>query len=473
MADRTTLGVIVGNRGFFPDHLASEGRQTILKVLEQRGFDVVALTPEDTAYGSVETWKDAQVCADLFKRNADKIDGILVSLPNFGDERGVADTLRLAGLDVPVLVQAFSDDSSKMTIKTRRDSFCGKMSVCNNLSQYGIKYSLTARHTVNPESDDFARDLHDFAACCRVVGGLKGARIGAIGARPDAFNTVRYSEKLLEGSGISVITVDLFEIFGRIEAMADNDPLAVEKLAKIHAYVPTKGVPDVALLKMAKLGAVIDVWMDENGLTATAIQCWTALQKYFGVVPCTVMSMLSNSLLPSACEVDIAGTVAMQAMALASQKLSALLDRNNGFDDDPDLCMMFHCANLPKDVFVDPKMDYQEIIAGSVGKENTYGTVVGRMKPGAFSYLRVSTDDAYGTIRGYIGEGTIKDKALDTFGGYGVARIPRLQDLLQYICREGFEHHVAMTAAQVSGGVNEALSNYLEWDMYMHAPEVS
>ena len=194
------LGVLVGNRGFFPSHLCETGRQTILNVLAEEGITAVVLTPEETPFGSVESLADAQKCADLFKTHRDEIEGVLVTLPNFGDERAVANTLRWADLRVPILVHAFADEAQKMTVTDRRDAFCGKMSVCNNLHQYGLKFSLTSLHTVDPQSDSFRRDLRRFVSVCRVVRGLRNARLGAIGARPAAFNTVRYSEKLLEQS---------------------------------------------------------------------------------------------------------------------------------------------------------------------------------------------------------------------------------------------------------------------------------
>src|SRR4029077_19423172 len=323
-------------------------------------------------------------------------------LPNFGDERAIADTLRAADLPVPVLVQATPDTPSKMSIRDRRDSFCGKMSVCNNLTQYGIPYSLTTRHTEAPDSTFFRCDLDWFAGVCRVVRGLRRLRVGAIGARPAAFNTVRYSEKILEANGISIEPIDLSEILGRIERMKDADDPAQQKLADIKRYVSTSGIPDSALMKMAKLGAVVDGWMQQTDVAISAVQCWTSMEEYFGVVPCTVMSMMSNNLMPAACEVDVCGTLSMHALALASQTPSALLDWNNNYGDDPNKAVCFHCSNLPKHFFQDVRMDFQEIIAGTVGKENTFGTVVGRVKAGAMSFARFSTDDTAGVIRGYV-----------------------------------------------------------------------
>jgi L-fucose isomerase-like protein len=464
----TTLGVLVGNRGFFPDHLCESGRAEVLRVLEEEGITAITLSPADTKFGSVETLEDARKCAALFKQHRGEIDGVLVTLPNFGDERAVANTLRWADLNVPVLIHAFPDDVNKMTVADRRDSFCGKMSVCNNLVQYGIPFSLTTLHTVAPDSESFRQDLRQFAATCRVVRGLRGARLGALGARPAAFNTVRYSEKLLEVAGISVEVLDLSEAFGRANRLPDNDPEVRRKLDEIRAYVPTTGIPNQALIKMAKFALVTQRWMDENQLVATALQCWTSMEEFFGIVPCTVMSMMSSALMPSACETDITGVIGMYAMTLASGRPSALVDWNNNYGDDPDKGVIFHCSNWPKDFFSKAQMSYQDIIAGTVGKENTYGTVVGRAKSGPFTYCRVSTDDSWGTIRAYVGEGELTDDPLQTFGGYGVVRIPDFQGLLHHICENGFEHHVAINLSRTAAALNEALGKYMGWDVYWH-----
>lgn len=466
--NRTTLGLIVGNRGFFPTHLCQAGREAMIAVLAGEGFDVVALPADARNFGSVESLQDARACAEVFKSHADRIEGILVTLPNFGDEKAVANAIRFSGLTVPVLVHAFPDEAKRMTIADRRDSFCGKMSVCNNLRQYGIPFSLTGLHTVAPDSPEFRADLARFRATCRVVRGLRSTRIGAIGARPTAFNTVRYSEKLLERAGIAVETLDLSEVLGWANRLGSDDPAVLAKLQRIQAYTRTADVPRESLDKMARLGVAIDRWMAEAQLHATAIQCWTALEEFYGIVPCTLMSMMSDGLMASACETDVAGVVGMLALQYAAGRPAALLDWNNNFGDAPDKAVVFHCSNLPADVFAEQKMDFQEIIAGSVGKENTYGTLSGRMRPGPFTFCRVTTDDLNGRIAAYVGEGELTDDVLVTFGGFGVARVPRLQELLRYACENGFEHHVAFTLDLVGDAVAEGLGKYLGWQVYRH-----
>jgi L-fucose isomerase-like protein len=463
------LGVIIGNRDFFPDHLVTEARREILGIFDELNIDSVMVGEEETKLGSVETYAHAKICADLFKANRDRIDGILVVLPNFGDEKGVADTIKLSGLNVPILVQAYPDDLDSFNVANRRDAFCGKISVCNNLRQYGFPFSLTTEHTSAPASDLFKQDLQKFLGVCRVVKGLRNARLGAIGARPSAFNTVRYSEKLLQAYGISVTTVDLSEILGEAFKLKDDDRKVKDKLAEIGAYARHDSVPSQSMLRMAKLGIVISNWMAENDLIASALQCWNSVQKNFGVNVCTLMSMMSNQLMPSACETDITGVVSMYALQLASGTPGALVDWNNNYGGDPNKCVLFHCGNWAKSFIPDIEIKTAPILGTTLGEENTYGAMAGRASAGPMTFARVSTDDTSGVIRAYAGEGMLTEDPLDTFGHRAVAEVPGLQQLLKYICRNGFEHHVAMTMGHVAEILDESFSTYMGWESYYHS----
>ena len=465
----TTLAVIIGNRDFFPDQLVTEARQDILAVFDEMDIESVMLSEEDANLGGVETWEDAKKCAALFKAHADEIDGILVVLPNFGDEKGVADTIRLSGLQVPILVQAYPDDLGQFNIERRRDAFCGKMSVCNNLRQYDYPFSLTELHTVSPTNSAFKADLKKFVGVCHVVNGLRNARLGAIGARPNAFITVRYSEKLLEANGIHVCTVDLSEILGAADRLTESDPKVKVKLDEINAYVPTGGVPTPAVVKMAKLGIVLDDWIAANEIDATAFQCWDSIQQNYGVNACGLMSMLGDKLMPSACEVDITGAAAMYALQLASGTPSALVDWNNNYADDPDKCVLFHCGNWPKSFYgEDVEMAHADVLATTLGKDNTYGALAGRAPAGPVSFARISTNDVNGRIRTYVVDGMMTDDPLATFGSRAVVEVPRLQGLLRHVCKHGFEHHVAMNASHSAAVLAEAFETYLGWDVYWH-----
>jgi L-fucose isomerase-like protein len=463
-----TIGVIVSNRDFFPDVLVSEARQELLALLKSMDIEAVILDSNETKLGGVETHSDAVRCAELFRAHASRIDGVLVELPNFGDERGVADALRLSRLEVPVLVHAYPDDLGELHVERRRDAFCGKISVCNNLRQYGIRYSLTERHVVHPQDASFKADLEKFVKVCRVVKGLRSPRLGAIGARPTAFNTVRYSEKILERAGISVVTVDLSEVIGSARKLDDKDARVEAKLAEIRSYAQSGDAPPPSLLLMAKLAVVISDWMGENQIDATAIQCWTSLQKNYGVNSCTVMSMMSDKMQPSACEVDVTGVLTMYAMQLASDTPSALVDWNNNYGGNLNKCVFFHCGNWAKSFVPEVKISTAPILGTTVGEKNTFGALEGRTPAGLVTYGRLSTDDVSGKIRAYVGEGQFTDDDLRTFGTRAVVEVPKLQTLMRYICRNGFEHHAAMNKAHTAAVLAEAFETYLDWDVYYH-----
>ena len=469
MTDRPKLGVIVTNRNFFADSLVQEGRAQILAALVKLGVDAVTVTPEETSLGAVESWEDAKRCGALFKQHQDEIIGILVSLPNFGNEKGVADAIRLSGLNVPVLVHAFPDTTQQLTAAGRRDAFCGKLSVTNNLYQYGIDFSLTQNHVVDPASDEFAGELDAFVRLCKVVKGMRSVRLGAIGARPQAFNTVRYSEKLLEANGIAVTTLDLSEVFGWAGKLADDDTRVTNKLAEIHGYVKADAAPSPSLVKMAKLGIVIGDWMDENEIDATAIQCWETLQNNYGINACTIMSMMSDRFMPSACEVDIAGTLSMVALQLASNKPAGLVDWNNNYDDELDKCLYFHCGNWAKSLVSEIEIVPAEVLGTTLGEENTWGAVNARALNGPMTYARIDTDDRRGVIKTYVGQGQFTDDPLTLISGTkAVVEVRELQALLRYICKNGFAHHCAMTLGHVSGILDEAFNTYLNWETYHH-----
>jgi L-fucose isomerase-like protein len=464
----TTLGVIVGNRDFFPDHLVSEARKEVLGLLKEMDVECVILGEGESKLGGVETYADSKRCADLFLANRDRLDGVLVTLPNFGDERGVADTLRLARLDVPVLVHAYPDDLGRMNVETRRDAFCGKVSVCNNLKQYRIPFSLTTKHVVHPQDESFKNDLRKFFSVCRVVKGVRKARIGAIGARPSAFNTVRYSEKVLEAAGISVRTIDLSDVFGQAGKLADHDLKVRQRLEEIHAYAEAGTTPAESLVRMAKLAVVVSDWITSNELDGIAFQCWTSIQQNYGINPCTVMSMMSEKMIPSACEVDITGALSMYVLQLASNSPSALVDWNNNYGEDPNKCVFFHCGNWARSFVPEVKISTAPILGTTVGVKNTFGAMEGRASTGPLTYGRITTEDTRGQIGAYVGEGCFTDDELKTFGMRAVVEVPNLEKLMRHICKSGFEHHAAMTKSHTAGALAEALGTYLKWDVYYH-----
>lgn len=467
---KLNFGVIIGTRGFFNAELAKQGRKKLLDLLKSKGYGTVILPASETPTGAIETLEDARKCAKLFHDKSDKIDGVIVSLPNFGDELGIVNALHLAKLDVPVLVHAEDDDNDKVDVNHRRDAFCGKLSVCNNLYQYAIPFTDTTYHTCKVDGKAFAADVDRFAAVCRVTNGLRNARIGAIGARPAAFQTMRISEKLLQDSGITVVTVDMSEILAAARKMDDKAAAVKRKVKDIREYgtIP-KTIPDENIVKQAKFGIAAERWIKANDIDAAGFQCWTSIEENYGCAACLTMSMLGEKLTPCACEVDVCGVTGMYALTLATGNASALLDWNNNFGTDRDMCVCTHCSNYPKS-FVNGKIEISnlDILGASLGAENCFGAIKGKVKAGPMTFFRVSTDDVNGVIQAYLGEGRFTNDPYPMDGGIAVCKVEDLQELMKFICKAGFEHHVGMVRSHCADIIEEALVTYLDWELYRH-----
>ena len=467
----STFGVIISNRSFFPDHLVRTAREKLMAAMEQWGHQVIALSPEDTCLGQTMTYEEAKKCAALFRAHSAEIEGVMVCLPNFGEETGVADAIKMSGLNVPILVQACDDDLDKLQLENRRDAYCGKLSLCSNLYQYGIPYSLTARHTCPVDSEEFHADVERFARVCAVVKALRTARIAQLGARVTPFRTVRYSEKLLQQAGISVITEDMSEIFADAWLMQDDDPRVLAREEEIRAYGNIcPGIAREKVLKQAKLSLTIDQWMADHECVASAVQCWDSVEANYGCAACLSMSMMSSRGLPSACETDVMGAVSLLALLKASGVAPVYQDWDNNYGGDTDRCVNVHCSNYPAAAFREkPEIANLDILATTLGTEYSFGALKGRVRPDKMTFLKVSTDDRRGVIKCYLGQGEFTDDPLETFGGVAVCHVKNLDGLMHYVAKNGFEHHVAIVQAECADILEEALGNYLGWEVYRHS----
>ncbi len=467
---KQTFGVIVTTRSFFPSHLVQSARAQITALLDKLGYGCVMVGETDTHLGAVLTYDEAKTCAALFKARQNDICGIIAVLPNFGEELGVAEAIDLAGLGVPVLVQACDDDFSKLDIGNRRDAFCGKISLCNNLYQRGIAFTNTTLHTCDINSPAFEADVRRFAAVCNVVRGLTGSRVAMLGARPVAFNTVRFSEKILQRHKISVQTVDMSEVIAAAQQMEDEAAIAAKE-AEIRAYgkIPP-AIEAERITRQAKLCLAMEDFVEKLQCQASTVQCWDSVENNYGCATCLGMSMMGEKGRPSACESDVTGAVSMLAAQLAAGSPPALMDWNNNIRDERDSCISLHCSNFPKSFFQNPDMEIEclDVLGTTLGKERTFGACKGQVAAGPMTFVRLSTDDTKGVLKVYVGEGEFCAEALPTKGGVANCHVDGLQCLMDFICKNGFEHHVCFVRGHVADVLQEAMETYMGVQVYRH-----
>ncbi len=461
---KTTFALYFGNRGFFPASLQSEAREELPRKLREWGYDTIMLDESLTRYGAVETSQEGAKYAAFLRENRGHFGGVIVCLPNFGDENGAIAALREAG--VPILIQAYPDDLDRMAPATRRDAFCGKVSIMDVFRQNGVKYTALKPHVVSPTSDRFRANVDHFDRVCRVVSGMRNMTVGAIGARTTPFKTVRIDEVTLQRHGITTETLDLSDVMARMQALSAEEEAYKAKAAVLRAYTEWTKVPVVAFDRLVRLGVVLDAITEEYQLDAIAVRCWDELQWQMGISPCVLLSEINNRGGVASCEVDVGNAVAMYALSLASEGDVACMDWNNNYADDDDKCILFHCGSAPASMMTGRGFITEHaILANAVGSGRSYGCNAGRIAPGDFTFGSMQTDE--GRVKFYLGEGQFTDDEIPTdfFGCAGVAYIPKLQDVLLHVGYEGYRHHVSLTPGHVQAPLQEALGHYLGFEI--------
>lgn len=461
---KTTFALFFGNRGFFPGSLQASARREMSEVLRARGHKILALDPAATRHGAVETPKEGQIYAEFLRRNRGKFGGVILCLPNFGDETGAIAALKDCG--VPILIQAFPDELDKMAPAVRRDAFCGKFSIMDVFCQSKLPFTALTPHTAHPASPAFEANVDYFDRLCRVHSGMKAMTVGAIGARTTAFKTVRIDELALQKHGITMETLDLAEVFARLKALKASDARLRDKTRRLKSYSTWTGVPASALDTLARLGVVLDAIIDEYRLDCLAIRCWVEMQQQLHISPCVLLSELNDRGMATACEVDVGNAVTMHALRLAGGAPATCLDWNNNYGDEEDKCILFHCGPVPQSLMTGKgRIADHAILANAVGKGCSWGCNTGRIAPTPFTYGSMLTED--GRLRFYLGEGEFTDDPIpaDFFGCAGVAQIDGLQEKLQTIGYLGHRHHTSVTPGRVAAPVREAFTKYLGYDV--------
>jgi len=460
--EKTTFALFFANRGFFPGEVIAEARKEMIKAVTDNGFDYICMDESLTRYGAVETRAEGKLYAKFLEENKGKFDGVILCMPNFGDENGAA--VALADANVPILVQAYPDEIGKMDFAHRRDAVCGKFAMCNVLRQCKIKYTLTKKMAVLPLDESFSEDLTSFGAVCRMVKGMQSFNIGAIGARTTAFKTVRTDEVALQNKRINVETLDLAYVFNLMDS-ADENALN-EKKAYYKSVTSFGNYPEEKLTNLARFGVAMDIIIDDFSLDALAIRCWDEFVTKYGIAPCLVLSDLNERGIPSACELDVNNAVMMLALQLASNKPVMLLDVNNNYGDEGTKSIMFHCSAIPSSFF-DGKTCIGEhlMFKKTYGDMTGVGIVGGKVKTGKATIATAKTED--GQIWGFTTDGKLTDDSFDKeFFGTGIVfENAKLENIFRYMCENGYKHHVAIAHGEWSESVKEALVKYLGYNI--------
>lgn len=460
---KTTFALFFGNRGFFPESLIASARQEITAVLTSLGIGTISLPADATRYGAVETAAEGRLYAKFLAEHRGEYDGVILSLPNFGDENGASEALQDAG--VPIYIQAYPDELDKMDFAHRRDSFCGKFSIMDVFTQFGLPFTAWAPHTLAPTDPEFTVQMRQFAATCRIVKRLKRCRMGAIGARPTLFKTIRFDEVTLQRYGITTEVFDNSDLLVKVDHIKDSAPELASKIERFRDYTDFSCVPADKLTTLAKISLALDQFIEEHQLDAIGLRCWNDLQHTLKISPCVLLSELNDRKIPAACELDIGNAVTMLALHAASDEATACLDWNNNYPGDPDGCILFHCGSIPQSLMAGKgKVIDHAMFAKALGSGCAYGCNVGFIRPMDFTFASSTTQN--GKLKFYSGEGKFTGQPLGEgfFGCGGSAHIPDLQKKLVNIGYAGYRHHTSVTPGLWKQAIDEAFVRYLGYE---------
>ena len=457
-----TFALYFGNRGFFPETLIASAREEVAAAVEKAGFSYLMPPADMTRYGAVETKDEGLTYAAWLKSHKGEYDGIIMSLPNFSDENGAVAAVMDAGK--PIFIQAYPDEIGKMDFEHRRDSYCGKFSICDVFHQYGIPFTVMKPHVVHPSTPEFDQNLKDFAAVCRVVNGMKRFTIGVIGARTTKFKTVRYDEITLQKYGITCDTYDLSELFYRVEKLTDEARIA-ERMERFVSYTDFSRVPEEKTRTIAKVSLVIDDMMRDYHLDCITLRCWEEMQSVLGIAPCVILSELNDRGIVASCEIDLCSAINMYAMQLASGMPTACLDWNNNYGDDENKVILFHCGPVAQSLMVakGTVTDHKMFAKGCPGCG--WGSNEGRIAAFDMTYSNCKTEDGKLTV--YVDEAKFTDEEIEAafFGCGAVAEIPDLQRKLIKLAKNGYRHHTAVGKGHMADILREAFVTYLGYDV--------
>ena len=455
---KTTFALYFGNRGFFPGELVAAAREKMVKVCEENGYGYLIMDETLTRYGAIETIAEGKLYAKFLEEHKGEYDGIILCLPNFGDENGAS--VAFKDVDVPILIQACPDVMDKMDFANRSDTMCGKLAMCNVLRQMKIKYTLTKKFCVDPLDESFKEDLRLFAGTCRVVAGMRKFNVGAIGARTTAFKTVRCDEIAFQNKRINVETIDLTVVFSLMDSA---DFLLIEaKKKELLAVADFSAWPEIKLENLARLGVAIDQLIEEYDLQAIAFRCWNELQLRYGVAPCVLMGILNERGIAAACELDVTNAVMMRAIGLAANWPVVLLDVNNNYKDDMNKGIFFHCGPAPISMMEGKGVIEQHLMfKKSYGDGSGVGLNVGKLIRGDVTVGSFKTEN--GELCAFVTEGKFtNDEIPEEFFGMGVVfEKENANEMFNYMARNGYRHHAAITKGNYAESVREAFDNYL------------
>jgi len=445
--DKIKIGFVPAHREPFDDDWAVNMRKRCLAALSRvKGLEVIVPDARLTKGGLVRDDGDADKTIGLFRD--EKIEGLIIGTMTFGDEvsaLAVASAFR----NLPTLLFGTKEGDFTSDGGRRSDSFCGTLAVSSGLHRRKIPFLFSG--IIFPEDSTFKPDIENFMAVCSIIKGFMGARIGLVGPRPERFETcISNEDALLSSFNQRVVPTSILDIMLRLEGLKDNAPGLKKIIGEMKKEADLSNAGADKVRTMAGLQYALKQFADEKGLSALAVQCWTAIQQAYGISACYALGRLTDSGLMTACEVDVYGALTMLVQSLATFKTARphFIDWTIRHQTKKNLFLSWHCGNAPPSLACRAqgiKIRPHSILSKPLGKDRALGTAEFQLKPGVVTICRLMELD--GEFKMLVTRGEIMESNQRLRGSWSWVKVPDLDGLYLTLVEEGFTHH----ASQIHG----------------------
>ena len=339
------LGFVPTRRLVFDKEEAQKHKNLIRNKLLSWKIDLVDIDwlNED---GMLYDIKDVEKVYKYFLEN--NVDALFLPHCNFGTESAVAKLGKL--MNKPLLLWGPRDDAPLGSEIRTRDTQCGLFATSKILRRFGVPFTYITNSGI--EDSVFEKGFNNFLRAASVVKAFRNMRIGMISTRPGEFWSVMANEgELLEKFGIEVIPVALTEMIASAREYKDKNNEALKAVVKDikGKNIDYSSIGEENLKKIIALKLAIKKWVEEEKLSAVAIQCWMALPDEYGVAPCFANAMLTDEKIPVVCETDIHGAITAVMLQAANMHKEPIFfaDLTIRHPKRENSELLWHCGNFP------------------------------------------------------------------------------------------------------------------------------
>jgi L-fucose isomerase-like protein len=329
----TKVGFITIVRGTFDTGYGKSVRERIKEHLS-RGLEVIDYSePVATA---------ADAAAAVRSLPMDEIGAMVVLQATFADGSVITEIAKATQRSIVVWGIPEPPAEPGVTPRLALNSLCGINLAAHSLKRINAPYACVFGSPSQETADKVIQQARAFTA----VQSLRGTKLLTLGEAPQGFYPSEYdADEMQRIFGVSVVKMTLDEIFARASAVPQDDvEQAKQEVALKLAHFAD--VPTEHAEKSIRAYLAVKQFVDEQGVSAVAAECWPRFMTEYGGAACFTLSQLNDNGIAAACETDVFGAVTMQLQHSLTKSASFFSDLVQ-INDAANTGVFWHCGAAP------------------------------------------------------------------------------------------------------------------------------